>query len=49
MVDGEEKMSDEDETGSSIDLLIKLLQSMFKKLSTRAKKASRFMLPAAVI
>ncbi|KAI5580734.1 hypothetical protein POPTR_008G190900v4 [Populus trichocarpa] len=47
MVD-EEEISDEDETESSIDLLIRFLQSMFKKLSKRAKKASRSMLPAVI-
>ncbi|CAK7332717.1 unnamed protein product [Dovyalis caffra] len=44
----EEEMSDEDETESSMDLLIRFLQSMFKKLSKRAKKASRSMLPAVI-
>ncbi|KAJ6318971.1 hypothetical protein OIU76_014339, partial [Salix suchowensis] len=44
----EEEISDEDETESSIDLLIRFLQSMFKKLSRRAKKASRSMLPAVI-
>lgn len=47
MID-EEEISDEDETESSIDLLIRFLQSMFKKLSKRAKKASRSMLPAVM-
>ncbi|KAJ6903955.1 protein SHORT HYPOCOTYL IN WHITE LIGHT 1-like [Populus alba x Populus x berolinensis] len=47
MID-EEEISDEDETESSIDLLIRFLQSMFKKLSKRAKKASRSMLPAVI-
>uniref|UniRef100_A0A6N2K9L8 Uncharacterized protein n=1 Tax=Salix viminalis TaxID=40686 RepID=A0A6N2K9L8_SALVM len=44
----EEEISDGDETESSIDLLIRFLQSMFKKLSRRAKKASRSMLPAVI-
>ncbi|XP_011034149.1 PREDICTED: uncharacterized protein LOC105132377 [Populus euphratica] len=47
MID-EEEIGDEDETESSIDLLIRFLQSMFKKLSKRAKKASRSMLPAVI-
>lgn len=44
----EDDESDEDETESSVDLLIRFLQSMFKKLSKRAKKASRSMLPAVI-
>ncbi|GLT41592.1 hypothetical protein SLA2020_156440 [Shorea laevis] len=40
--------SDEDESESSIDLLIRFLQSMFKKVSKRVKKASRPILPAAI-
>nr|CAN69077.1 hypothetical protein VITISV_004762 [Vitis vinifera] len=39
---------EEDETESSADLLIKFLQSMFKKASKHAKKASRSVLPAAI-
>ncbi|CAK9180184.1 unnamed protein product [Ilex paraguariensis] len=41
----EEEESDEDDTESSIDLLFRFLHSMFKKVSKRAKKASRSMLP----
>lgn len=43
-----EEDSDEDETESSIDLLVRFLQSMFKKLSKRAKKASRSVLPSLI-
>ncbi|CBI32057.3 unnamed protein product, partial [Vitis vinifera] len=39
---------EEDETESSADLLIEFLQSMFKKASKHAKKASRSVLPAAI-
>ncbi|XP_010415661.1 PREDICTED: uncharacterized protein LOC104701639 [Camelina sativa] len=42
--DGDE----EDERESSLDLLIRFLRSMFKKVSKRAKKASRRVLPAAM-
>lgn len=44
----EEDDDDEDETESSIELFIRFLQSMFKKLSKRLKKASRSMLPAVI-
>ncbi|KDP21261.1 hypothetical protein JCGZ_21732 [Jatropha curcas] len=40
--------SDGDETESSIDLLIRFFQSMFKKVSKRAKKASRSILPSVI-
>ncbi|XP_065860926.1 protein SHORT HYPOCOTYL IN WHITE LIGHT 1 [Euphorbia lathyris] len=40
--------TDEDETESSIDLLIRFFQSMFKKVSRRAKKASRLILPSVI-
>lgn len=40
--------SDEEETESSVDLLIRFLQSMIKKLSKRAKKASRSVLPSVI-
>ncbi|EOA33264.1 hypothetical protein CARUB_v10022316mg [Capsella rubella] len=39
---------EEDERESSVDLLIRFLRSMFKKVSKRAKKASRRILPAAM-
>lgn len=39
---------EEDDTESSADLLIKFIQSMFKKASKHAKKASRSVLPAAI-
>ncbi|XP_044490405.1 protein SHORT HYPOCOTYL IN WHITE LIGHT 1 [Mangifera indica] len=39
---------DEDETESSIDLLIRFLQTMFKKLSKRAKKVSCSILPTVI-
>ncbi|OMO55020.1 hypothetical protein COLO4_36242 [Corchorus olitorius] len=45
----EEESDEDDETEeSSVDLLIRFLQSMFKKASKRAKKASRSVLPAAM-
>ncbi|KAA8529494.1 hypothetical protein F0562_033707 [Nyssa sinensis] len=43
-----EDESDEDDTESSMDLLFRFLQSMFNKVSKRAKKASRSMLPALI-
>ncbi|KAL3501293.1 hypothetical protein ACH5RR_035742 [Cinchona calisaya] len=43
--DGEEE---EDNTESSIDLLLRLVQSMFKKVSKRARKASRSILPEVI-
>ncbi|KAK9276137.1 hypothetical protein L1049_005668 [Liquidambar formosana] len=49
--DGDDLMddeSDEDETESSIDLLFRFFQSMFRKVSKRAKKASRSVLPTAI-
>ncbi|CAA7031869.1 unnamed protein product [Microthlaspi erraticum] len=39
---------EDDERESSVDLLIRFLRSMFKKVSKRAKKASRRILPAAM-
>ena len=39
---------EEDDAESSIDLFIRFLQTLFKKLSKRAKKASRSLLPAAI-
>ncbi|KAJ4851211.1 hypothetical protein Tsubulata_032760 [Turnera subulata] len=39
---------DDDDAESSLDLLVRFLHSMFKKLSKRAKKATRSMLPAAI-
>ncbi|KAK7407315.1 hypothetical protein VNO78_09125 [Psophocarpus tetragonolobus] len=46
--DGVEDESDEDDAESSVDLLIRFLQSMFKKVSKRAKKASRSVLPTVI-
>lgn len=43
-----EEESDEEDTESSVDLLIRFLQSMCKKVSKRAKKASRSVLPALI-
>ncbi|KAJ0095935.1 hypothetical protein Patl1_16287 [Pistacia atlantica] len=45
MVDDDITSDDEDDTESSVDLLIRFLQTMFKKLSKRAKKASLSILP----
>ncbi|CAN8239161.1 unnamed protein product [Cochlearia groenlandica] len=44
----DEEEEEEDERESSVDLLIRFLRSMFKKISKRAKKASRQILPAAM-
>ncbi|XP_021908626.1 protein SHORT HYPOCOTYL IN WHITE LIGHT 1 isoform X2 [Carica papaya] len=44
----ESESDEDDETESSVDLLIRFLQSMFKKVSKRAKKASRSLLPPAI-
>ncbi|XP_038704716.1 uncharacterized protein LOC120000660 [Tripterygium wilfordii] len=46
--DDEFSDSDEDETESSVDLLIRFLHSLFKKISKRAKKASRSFLPSVI-
>ena len=44
----EEESDEDDETKSSVDLLMKLSERMFRKVSKRAKKASRSVLPAAI-
>ncbi|KAF8102266.1 hypothetical protein N665_0199s0041 [Sinapis alba] len=46
--DDDEDDDEDDERESSVDLLIRFLTSMFKKVSKRAKKASRRILPAAM-
>ncbi|KAF7809222.1 protein SHORT HYPOCOTYL IN WHITE LIGHT 1 [Senna tora] len=43
-----EDENDEEDAESSVDLLVRFLQSMFKKVSKRAKKASRSVLPAVI-
>ena len=43
-----EESDEDDETESNIDLLMRFLQSMFRKVLKRAKKASRSVLPAAI-
>lgn len=48
MIEEESDDDDDDGTESSIDLLFRFLHSMFKKVSKRAKKASRSVLPAAL-
>ncbi|KAJ0037282.1 hypothetical protein Pint_23117 [Pistacia integerrima] len=48
MVDDDITSDDEDDTESSVDLLIRFLQTMFKKLSKRAKKASLSILPTGI-
>ncbi|XP_002520178.4 protein SHORT HYPOCOTYL IN WHITE LIGHT 1 [Ricinus communis] len=48
LVEDYESDEDDDDTESSIDLLFKFLQSMFKKISKRAKKASRSILPSVI-
>ncbi|KAL5759657.1 hypothetical protein ACOSQ2_018495 [Xanthoceras sorbifolium] len=45
MVDDEDE---EEEEESSVDLFIRFLKTMFNKLSKRAKKASRSLLPSAI-
>ncbi|XP_062111747.1 protein SHORT HYPOCOTYL IN WHITE LIGHT 1 isoform X2 [Humulus lupulus] len=45
---GNDDSDEEDETESSVDLLIRFLRSMVKKISKRAKKASRSVLPPAI-
>ncbi|KAI7993690.1 Protein SHORT HYPOCOTYL IN WHITE LIGHT 1 [Camellia lanceoleosa] len=44
----EEESDEDDDTESSLDLLFRFLQSMFKKLSKRVRKASRSVLPAVI-
>jgi hypothetical protein len=39
---------DDDDTESSFDLFFRFVQSLFKKVSKRAKKASRSVLPPAI-
>ncbi|KAI3876241.1 hypothetical protein MKW92_047242 [Papaver armeniacum] len=46
--DEEEDDDDEIERESSMDLLFRFVQSMYKKLSKRAKKATRSVLPPAI-
>lgn len=46
-IDGDDD-GDEDDTESSLDLLFRFLYSMFKKLSKRATKASRAVLPDVI-
>ncbi|XP_048136199.1 protein SHORT HYPOCOTYL IN WHITE LIGHT 1-like [Rhodamnia argentea] len=44
----EDESDDEEDAESSVDLLIRFLQSMFKKAARRAKKASRSVLPDSI-
>ncbi|CAN4075607.1 unnamed protein product [Withania somnifera] len=44
----EEESDEEEETESSFDLLIRFVQSMFKKVSKRARKATRSILPDVI-
>ncbi|CAG7904231.1 unnamed protein product [Brassica rapa] len=46
--DDDDDEEDDYERESSVDLLVRFLTSMFKKVSKRAKKASRRVLPAAM-
>ncbi|XP_054810258.1 uncharacterized protein LOC129311812 isoform X2 [Prosopis cineraria] len=46
--DGVEDDTDDEEAENSVDLLIRFLRSMFRKVSKRAKKASRSILPAVI-
>ncbi|OVA11948.1 hypothetical protein BVC80_8763g13 [Macleaya cordata] len=47
-MEDESDEEDEEERESSVDLLVRFVQSMFKKLSKRAKKATRSILPPAI-
>lgn len=47
-MEDDETGDEEDDAESSIDLLLRFLQSMFKKISRRAKKATRSVLPTAI-
>ncbi|PIA62374.1 hypothetical protein AQUCO_00200401v1 [Aquilegia coerulea] len=44
----EEESDDDEETESSLDLLFRFLQSLFKKVSKKAKKATRSILPPVI-
>ncbi|CAM8878457.1 unnamed protein product [Rhodiola kirilowii] len=44
----DEESDDDDGAESSVDLLFRFFQSMFKKVSKRAKKASRSVLPGVI-
>ncbi|XP_060184966.1 protein SHORT HYPOCOTYL IN WHITE LIGHT 1 [Lycium barbarum] len=46
--DDEEESDEEEESESSIDLLIRFVQNMFKKVSKRARKATRSILPDVI-
>lgn len=48
LVEDDETGDEEDDAESSIDLLLRFLQSLFKKISRRAKKATRSVLPTAI-
>ncbi|XP_048319080.1 protein SHORT HYPOCOTYL IN WHITE LIGHT 1 isoform X2 [Ziziphus jujuba] len=48
LAEDDETDEEDDDAESSIDLLLRFLQSMFKKISKRAKKATRSVLPAAI-
>ncbi|XP_043687106.1 protein SHORT HYPOCOTYL IN WHITE LIGHT 1 [Telopea speciosissima] len=43
-----EDESEEDDSDSSVDLLFRFMQSIFRKVSKRAKKATRSILPHAI-
>lgn len=44
----EEDSDEEEETESSLDLLMRLVGSMFRKVSKRARKATRSILPDVI-
>ncbi|KAM7250044.1 hypothetical protein ACFE04_021927 [Oxalis oulophora] len=46
--DDDDDDDDDDDTESSFDLFFRFMQSLFKKVSKRAKKASRSVLPPAI-
>ncbi|KAF3431365.1 hypothetical protein FNV43_RR26096 [Rhamnella rubrinervis] len=48
LVEDDDTGDEEEDAESSIDLLLRFLQSMFKKISRRAKKATRSVLPTAI-
>ncbi|KAL5722459.1 hypothetical protein ACHQM5_005977 [Ranunculus cassubicifolius] len=47
-VEWEGESEDDEETESSLDLLFRFVQSLFKKVSKRAKKATRSILPPVI-
>ncbi|KAJ8645372.1 hypothetical protein MRB53_007120 [Persea americana] len=46
--DGDDETDDEDEEDRSLDLLVRFIQNVFRKISRRARKAVRSVLPIAI-